>query len=158
MSYSANGQEAVQRFLRCPDISCILMVRLVVAHELNGPLSYSVTFVSCSSLYQQSMRFSCQDTHICYASEYTRLSCHGPINKQACPVSSVLEGADACPDSSKAYERPGRAAVCQALDPAPASWTGVVPAVALLSSMQLSCRTSTCPAWTACRHPGRYAA
>ena len=49
VSYSANGQEAVQRFLRCPDISCILMVRLVVPHELIGPLSYSVTFFSCFS-------------------------------------------------------------------------------------------------------------
>ncbi len=47
--YSANGQEAVQRFLRCPDISCILMVRLVVPHELIGPLSYSVAFLLCSS-------------------------------------------------------------------------------------------------------------
>ena len=71
------------------------------------------------------MRFSCQDTHICYASEYTRLSCHGPIDKQAYRVSLVLEGADECSGSSKACERPGRAAVCQLLDPAPAFWTGV---------------------------------
>ena len=39
VSYSENGQEAVQRFLRCPDISCILMVRLAGPLELCGPLS-----------------------------------------------------------------------------------------------------------------------
>ena len=67
VSFSANGQEAVQRFLRCPDISCILMVRLVVPHELIGPLSYSVTFLSCS--------FAISAIHAVFLPRYAYLLC-----------------------------------------------------------------------------------
>ena len=50
VSYSANGQDAVQRFLRCPDISCILMVRSAAPPEVIGPLMCSVRLLSCLSL------------------------------------------------------------------------------------------------------------